>query len=269
MALAHIHYWSPALGKQCAMYVTLPDDVREPLPVVYQLHGLSDDHSMWQRRTSIERYAERYRLMVVMPDGGRSFYSDSELGRWETHLLDTIDFVDRVLPSIKIGAGRAIGGLSMGGYGAMKLGLKHPDRFASVVAHSGCLDMANDKELRGVPELDRLWPRGVPPGDDCRVLARSFAKLRGRRPALRFDCGVDDFLIGQNRAFHAHLNQLGVAHEYAELPGAHSWEYWDQHVDTALQFHRRAFTAAAAKPAPAGARARAKTARARAPKAAR
>jgi len=244
MALVHVNYWSPALQKQSAMFVTLPDDVREPLPVVYQLHGLSDDHTMWQRRTSIERYAERYRLMVVMPDGGRGFYCDSDTTRGEQHLLDTIDFVDRVFPTRK-DAGRGIGGLSMGGYGAMKLGLRHPERFTSVVAHSGCLDVAGDQELRNVPELSRLFAAGVPPGDDCFALARTFARRRGAKPALRFDCGVEDFLIGENRRFHAHLAKLGVAHEYAEHPGSHSWEYWDQHVDAALQFHCRWFDDAA------------------------
>ena len=252
MALAHIHYWSPALEQQSALYATWPDAARGPLPVVHLLHGLSDDYTIWQRRTSIERYAERHRLMVVMPEGGRSFYCDSALGRWEQHLLDTIDLVDRVLPTIKTAAGRAIGGLSMGGYGAMKMALKHPDRFTSVAAHSSCFDMVGDQELRGVPELQRMFPGGVvPPGDDCFALARALAKRRGRRPALRFDCGTEDFLLRHNRAFHAHLQQLRLAHEYVEHPGAHSWEYWDEHVDAALRFHRRHFDDAAAPIAPA------------------
>lgn len=243
MALAHLHYNSPALNKQCAMFVTVAEQGDEPRPVVYMLHGLSDDYTIWQRRTSIERYAERYGVLVAMLDGGRSFYCDwpGAGGKWEQHILDSIAFVDRTFHTIANGDGRGIGGLSMGGYGAMKIGLKYPDRFASIVSHSGCLDVAGDRALRDIPEVDQLFPKRVPPGDDCFALAKRWKARRGAKPALRFDCGVDDFLIGQNRRFHAHLERIGVVHQYDEYPGAHSWEYWDQHVDTALQFHRRFF----------------------------
>jgi putative tributyrin esterase len=248
MPLAHIDYWCPALRKQCGLLATWPDDAQGPLPTVYQLHGLSDDHTIWQRRTSIERYADRHRLLVVMPDGGRSFYCDSPLGRHEQHLLDTIDFVERTLPSAGTRATRCIGGLSMGGYGAMKLALKHPGRFVSVASHSGCLAVGHDRELLVEPEIALLFGQGVPPDDDCFALAEALARLPGEKPALRFDCGTEDFLLDHNRSFHAHLEQLRMPHQYEEHPGAHSWEYWDRHVDAALAFHRACIDAAAVAP---------------------
>lgn len=245
MALAHVHYWSPALQKQCGMFITLPDGDVGRLPVVWQLHGLSDDYTIWQRRTSIERYAERYRVLVAMPDGGRAFYCDSPLGRWEQHILDSVAFVERTFPVIAAREGRAIGGLSMGGYGAMKIGLKHPDVFCSIAAHSGVIDVGERAALSDVAEKRAIFGRGVPSGDDCFALARTHARRRGPKPALRIDCGSEDFLIEHNRRFHAHLAKLKVAHEYEEHPGAHNWDYWDLHVDAALRFHRRQFDALA------------------------
>lgn len=244
MALAHVHYWSPALHKQSALFITLPDGDEGPLPVVWLLHGLSDDYTIWQRRTSIERYAQRHRVLVAMPDGGRSFYCDSALGAWERHLLDSVAFVDRTFPVIAARHGRGIGGLSMGGYGALKLGLKHPELFASAHSHSGYLDPADPVALADVPEKRLVFGGGVAKGDDCFALARAHARRRGVKPALRLDCGHDDFLLDHNRRFHAHLVKLRVDHVYEEHPGAHSWDYWDAHVDAALAFHRRAFAAA-------------------------
>ena len=72
MTLADFTYWCPALEQQSSLLVTLPQEIRAPLPVVYLLHGLSDNHAGWQRSTNVERYAERHQVMVVMPDGGRS-----------------------------------------------------------------------------------------------------------------------------------------------------------------------------------------------------
>ena len=118
------------------MTVILPDgaDAEGPYPVLYLLHGLSDDHSIWARRTSIDRYVRDLPMIVAMPDGGRSFYCDAVTGpAYETHLMqDVVGFVDRCFNTIAAREGRVIGGLSVGGYGALKLGTKFPEIFASV-----------------------------------------------------------------------------------------------------------------------------------------
>jgi len=243
MALMQVQYFSTALQKQSTLEIVTPDNRETPFQVVYQLHGLSDDQSIWLRRTSIERYAERYGLMIVMLDGARSFYCNlpSGLGNYEQHILDSVRFVDRLFPTVKDPSGRGIGGLSMGGYGAMKLGLKFPEIFGSVAAHSSVLDMA---ALAGddLPEA-RLLTDPLDAGNDCFALA---AQTRDK-PMIRFDCGTEDFLLDHNRRFHAHLNSLGIVHEYEEFPGGHTWEYWDEHIDAALRFHRRNFTQAVSK----------------------
>src|SRR5271157_1614251 len=149
MAFARINYHSRSLQKASSVSVVFPDDPAIPRPwsVFYLLHGLSDDDTIWMRRTSIERYVEGLPLVVVMPDGGRGWYSNAVIGpAYEDDLIkDVVGLIDRTFPVKAERSGRAIGGLSMGGYGAVKLGLKHPDTFASVNSHSGAL---------GFPRLD-------------------------------------------------------------------------------------------------------------------
>src|SRR3954468_18419689 len=143
MAFATINYFSRALVKASSFNIVFPDDPKVPRPwaVFYLLHGLSDDHTIWQRRTSIERCVEGLPMAVVMPDGGRGWYTNAVEGSaYEDDLIkDVVGLVERTFPVKAERAGRAIGGLSMGGYGAVKLGLKHHAMFASVNSHSGAL----------------------------------------------------------------------------------------------------------------------------------
>jgi S-formylglutathione hydrolase FrmB len=247
MALIHFRYWSEPLGKQMAMHVIVPQ-TPGPHPVIYQLHGLSDDHSIWLRRTTIEAHAERIGAMVAMLDGDRSFYTDRAdgTGAWERHILASVALVDATFRTRADRGGRAIGGLSMGGYGAMKLGLKHPGLFGSVVAHSGVLDIRRwCADLRRDPaasptaaaETRAIFGARVKPGEDPFALAVRAKPL----PQLHIDCGHDDFLIEHNRRFHAHLERRGIAHIYREYPGAHTWDYWQARLEESFDFHRAWF----------------------------
>jgi len=243
MSVMRVNFFADALRKATSMTVILParTEVDPPFPVLYLLHGLSDDDTLWTRRTSIERYVAGMPLIVVMPDGGRGFYTDAKQGyAYERHIMeDVIGFVDRFFPTVPERSGRAIGGLSMGGYGAMKLALKHPDFFCSVASHSSVFDIAallQNDERRA--ELSLIF------GDDPAEGGNDLLKLaeeidRDLLPAIRFDCGTEDGLIEHNRRFHQHLHQLGIEHEYEEFPGTHNWDYWDVHVQEALRFHAR------------------------------
>lgn len=247
MAFCELKFRSDALQKATAANIILPEgkDLKPPFAVFYLLHGLSDDHTIWERRTSIERYVEGLPLIVVMPDGERGFYCDAKEGlAFETALIrDLIGYVDTMFPTKATREGRCIGGLSMGGYGAVKLALKYPELFCSAVSHSGALGFARRSFA---PDPDNKWnaewarvlgesPAGGP--DDIFALAENLAA--SQRPAIRFDCGVEDFLIEENRACHTHLKQIGYPHEYEEFPGAHTWAYWDEHVQEAIAFHCR------------------------------
>lgn len=245
MAFATIQYHSRSLQKASAFNILFPDDpaVRPPWSTFYLLHGLSDDHTIWTRRTSIERYVGNLPMVVVMPDGGRGWYANAVEGyKYEDDLIkDVVGLVERTFPVKAQREGRAIGGLSMGGYGAVKLGLKHHEMFASVNSHSGALgvhqrDMPRTREIS--PEFTRIFGEDSQggPEDPFAIIERVD---HGRVPALRIDCGTEDFLLDQNRAFHKLLEESRIPHEYEEFPGGHSWAYWDEHIQEAIAFHAR------------------------------
>lgn len=241
MAVLDAHFFSQALVKEVAFAAILPDRQNQtgPYPVLYLLHGLSDDYTAWLRWTSVERYVRQAPLIVVMPDGDRSFYCDTADGRaYEKAIVqDLIGFVDTHFRTIARREGRSIAGLSMGGYGAMKLALKYPELFRSVTGFSGAYGVFRDWE-KMAPEWQRLiGTKKAARENDCFALSR---QLKGKPvPAIRFDCGVEDFLLDQNRAFAEHLRRLGIPHEYEEFPGGHDWGYWDLRIQEALAFHCR------------------------------
>ncbi len=195
---------------------------------------------MWQRRTSIERYVAGLPLIVVMPDGARSFYCDSEIGgHYETAIArDLVDYVDTIFHTKKKSASRAVCGLSMGGYGAIKFALKFPHLFCCASSHSGALDFAHSECPKRAAQLAEYKTipgenaRGGP--DDLFALAEKIPA--SQRPALRFDCGEDDFLLEENRAFRQHLKAIAYPHEYQEYSGGHNWDYWDTHVRDSIAF---------------------------------
>ncbi len=243
MAFCELRFFSKALEKATRANIVLPENKGSgPFPVLYLLHGLSDDQSGWMRWTSIERYVRELPLIVVMPDGGRGFYCDAEQGfAYESALVrDLIGYVDDMFPTKRSREGRVAAGLSMGGYGAAKLALKFPDLFCGAVSHSGAMCFAHrtmpaDSENSFHREFGRVVgenPIGGP--NDLFALAEHLDPAH--RPALRVDCGTEDFLLDDNRAFHAHLEHLGFPHEYHEFPGAHNWQYWDEHVQGAINF---------------------------------
>jgi len=234
-------YFSHALVKQTQAEILLPDpSIEGPFHVMFLLHGLSDDQSIWMRRTSIERYVEGLPLIVVMPDGGRGWYTDAAEGyAYETAIgRELPELIEKTFPTV---GPWCVTGLSMGGYGAFKLALRFPERFHSAVSHSGAMHCGHWPP-RGddafVAEATRIFgPDSEGGSNDLYALV---GKMRpSKMPFLRFDCGVDDFLIESNRAYHKHLEELEIKHEYEEFPGAHTWEYWDTHVREALEFHRK------------------------------
>lgn len=237
MAFCKVNYFADSLAKCVGMNVIVPRG-KGPFPVLYLLHGLSDDYTMWHRRSSIERYAENLPLIVVMPDGGRSFYcNDPRPGgmAYEDHMVkDVVGTVDNMFPTIANRTGRAIAGLSMGGYGAIMLSMRHPDVFSVACSHSGSLGFVGRMQ-NSRPDIQLLCEHLPRSRYDAHLLARKI-KRSGKKLAIRIDCGTEDFLLQENRSFHAHLAKLGLPHEYHEYPGSHTWEYWDEHIRQTLKF---------------------------------
>lgn len=237
MALARLQYSSAALQKQTAVNLILPAAAAEPMTPWLLLHGLSDDETMWARRTSLERYVEGLNVVVAMPDGGRGFYVDADQGfAYLSALADELPLM--LAKYFHLRDEWAVGGLSMGGYGAVRFGLGRPGRFRSVHAHSAALGFGHNPRYRDTAEFDRILGEPHVGGKDDLFALASALDARNR-PALRIDCGTEDFLLDDNRAFHTHLDGLGFAHEYEEFLGGHDWAYWDQHVQGQLAFHRK------------------------------
>lgn len=251
MALFCIERFSSVLGKMTGLLALVPEDSGiARFPVVYLLHGYTDDHTMWQRFAPIEQWSNDLKMILILPDGGTGWYTDAAHGAapHEQHILETVRFVDCKLPTLADCAQRGVGGLSMGGYGAIKLGLKHPRVFGSVSAHSSAADVERLKNDPTVAPLQAKVMRSVfgdrvAPAEDLFALAA----LPGLRPAMRIDCGSDDFLIADNRRLHARFTECGVKHDYVESAGKHDWAYWRAHVGESLTFHRCCFDAAQAK----------------------
>lgn len=244
MAFATINYHSRSLQKASSFNIVFPDDpdMRRPWAAFYLLHGLSDDHTIWMRRTSIERYVAGWPLVVVMPDGGRGWYTNAVAGlAYEDDLVkDVMGLVENTFPVKAERSGRAIGGLSMGGFGAIKVGLKHAETFASVNSHSGALGVLVDAKLQQELNPEFEWVFGKSPAGGAEDPSALLERMdHGRVPALLIDCGTDDFLLEQNRAFRRRLESLHIPHEYHEYQGGHDWSYWDQQVQAAITFHAR------------------------------
>jgi len=233
--VATIQFHSHSLGRHTTYTAILPEPQRHgdgPFPVLYQLHGASDDHSAWLVRSRLVDHVAPYPLIVILPDGGLSWWRNAgPRDKYEDFV--TADLVRHVAATFRVRPGRAaIGGLSMGGYGCVRLGLKHPSLFGSIWGHSSSLPTAQQMKQWGIPETEIA-------SDDVYAVAQRLLATGPRLslPKLTFDCGVDDFLLAENRGFHAHLQALDFPHTYTEHPGAHTWEYWDRHVREALRQH--------------------------------
>ena len=246
MSLCHVHWFSNVLQKHVGMNVILPDAGKPPFATYYLLHGLTDDYTGWVRRSRIEPYVRDLPLIVVMPDGFRGFYTDNAEGPAYGKYIaeELVDFVERNFPTKHSRTGRCIGGLSMGGYGALRLAFAYPHRYASANSHSGALLYGNRNQVRDPSPLSAPEQRQIfgtePEGSAHDLLALAArAKELGTMPRLMLDCGTQDHLIGDSRAIHEGLQRLGIPHEYAEHPGANDWDYWDLHVREAIAFHTK------------------------------
>lgn len=246
MALLELRFPSQILGREVGMNLLVPDTGNGPFPTLYLLHGMYDDYTGWLRRSKIEIYVRDLPMVVVMPDGQRSFYANANNGpRFHDHIVhEVISQTERLLPVKKTRAGRAVGGLSMGGYGAIRLALTHPDEFVSAHSHSGALMRGTyGWREKGNVEFQAILgknPAGSP--HDLVALAKhALAHYDGPMPRILIDCGTEDELcIGDNREFHQALTALKINHEYREFPGIHDWYYWDEHIREAIDFHAAA-----------------------------
>lgn len=251
MILTELNFFSEILGLHTRMNVMLPqqevsEKTRPNYRTLYLLHGHSDDYTAWQRWTSIERYVEGLNMAVIMPDAQVSFYTDMvHGGRYWTFISEEVPaLVRNLFPLSTDRADNFVAGLSMGGYGAFKLALAHPERFAAAASLSGAVDIRQIVNEEGV-DRDEVWLAGMRNifgdnlGDvagsdhDLMTLARRAANAE-EKPRLYQCCGTEDFLYQNNLGFRDFLHTLPLDLTYEEGPGDHNWAYWDKMIQNVL-----------------------------------
>ena len=249
MAVLRTDFYSDVLQLGTSMTVILPEPAATqigteavqrpgPPPVLYLLHGLSDDDTMWLRQTSIHRYAAELGLAVVMPQVHRSFYADlpGTEGRYWTFLSQELPrVVDAFFRVSQRREDTFVAGLSMGGYGALKWALSQPERFAAAASLSGAVDLQALADLGERRDLiDRiLGGRSVAEVGDVLLLAD--AADPATAPDLFIACGTEDVpLIDHNRRLIERLERRGLRPRVDLGPGEHEWGYWDRTIQDVL-----------------------------------
>ncbi len=246
MAHINLNIYSESLGMQTSVEVIIPQkNTKGEIGInnkkqsgkykcLYLLHGLSDDETVWQRRTSIERYATNFGIAVVMPNAAKSFYSDTRGGmKFYTYIAkelpEIIEDMFNVSPKRE---DRFIGGQSMGGYGAMKIALREENRYAAAFALSPVADIHR-------PNFSGLvWANlGDPVPDDADLFCLATAhNLDEIKPRIYMTIGTEDAMHGDNVRLNQHFSALDYDFTYVETPGNHDWSLWDNTVQTAIKW---------------------------------
>lgn len=224
----------------------------ERFPVIYLLHGLTGNYKNWVDKTDVEQFGVGYDFVIVTPDGNNGWYTDSvgaPNDKFESYIVkELIPEIERDFRVVADRGHRMIAGLSMGGYGSIKFGLKYPDMFSMVGSFSGALGAASFTEKNAGVNIGRAIDQIYgPEGSETRSSNDIFKIVRDAAPdrvkAMPFiyqSCGTEDFLIGNNRDFLALMNEKKVAHEYREHPGVHDWVFWNDQVREFLAVAERA-----------------------------
>lgn len=238
---------SDSLKMTTRLNIIFPDHSNDVDPVIkgepkvlYLLHGLTGNADEWTRFSKIEYYAKKYNFVIIMPEVNRSFYCNTKFG------LNYFDYVAYELPKIvnkmfKLNATREntfIAGESMGGYGAVKIGLSCPNSFNAIASLSGVLDYEEFKTM----VLSNKWPEMSP--EEIKILDDEITPInlakeiikKDTHPRLIHMCGKQDFLLEENRKFDKVLNDLGYKHLYIEKDGDHEWPYWDKAIQYAFMY---------------------------------
>ncbi len=241
---------SAALGQRADLLLFVPAQAAslQDLPLVLLLHGVYGSHWAWAFKGGAHLTAQRLidageipPLILAMPsDGlwgdGSGFvaHAGQDFERW---IIDEVPAAARLACSAcSLASPLCIAGLSMGGFGALRLAGRHPRRWVAAAGHSSVTEAAQLDPL--MAETRAGWAASPA---DTHVIA-SLRDADGPLPALRFDCGRDDLFIAANRQLHADLQAAGIAHEYAEHDGGHDWAYWAKHLEDTLRFFGQALT---------------------------
>lgn len=250
MAVIQCQFYSEAISLSMGINVIIPQNAAiqasgsSKLPVLYLLHGLSADHTDWIRHSFIERYAEDKGIVVVMPSVGRSYYTDMKYGSpYFTFLSDELPkIVSALFPVSERREDTFVAGMSMGGYGALKLALSFPQRYAAAASLSGGLDIvsrmngANNFQPNELIAIFGDVSELKGSSNDLFYLLETLKTYDGDMPMLYQSCGTEDFLYDNNQTFRKYALDLGIEVTYDEGPGEHDWDYWDPQIQRVLDW---------------------------------
>jgi len=222
-------------------------------PVVYLLHGLTGHFDNWTDKSKLTEYAAKYNYIIVTPEGNNGWYTDSATvpnDRYESYIVqELIPEVDKKFRTQADRNHRAIAGLSMGGYGSVKFGVKNPELFALVGSFSGAFGAASltEKEVgtKGAGAESILGVYGAADSetrkqnDLFKIIREMSAEKIKSLPFIYIDCGTEDFLFQSNRDFVNLLVEKKVKHEFRQLPGAHDWKFWDAQIQEFLELSEK------------------------------
>ena len=236
---------SRLMGREVPFRVLLPGSYdtagERRYPVVYLLHGLFGSFENWADKTRLVDHSARHEMIIVMPEGGNGWYTDSAAdpsAKYESYIVkELLPEIDKRFRTIVDRRGRMIAGLSMGGYGAIKFGLKFPEFFNLAGSFSGALGAASFTEAgRGAigKSIDGIFGAvgsETRKSNDIFRIVREMPDERVKTlPFLYLDCGTEDFLFQNNRDFADLLLKKRIPHEFRQLPGGHTWTYWDSQL---------------------------------------
>lgn len=243
-----ITVFSPKMNKTVKSVVIVPKHYckSKHYPVLYLLHGYSDNYSKWIKAVpSIKALSTEHQMIIVCPDGGySSWYFDSPVDstlQYETFITkDLVSFIDAKYTTIKDRNARAITGLSMGGHGALYLAIRNKDVFAHAGSMSGGVDLRTSTKKYDIAKRIGSF-EAAPEEWDNRSVVNMVGSLKNNELDLIIDCGVSDFFYQINAALHRRLMVLNIDHDYIERPGVHNWQYWANSIQYQSMFFDKCF----------------------------
>ncbi len=249
---------SKLMGRDLSYRIILPVGYSETsnaatrYPVVYLLHGLTGNYANWTDRTKLADHAAGLGMIIVTPEGENGWYTDgtNAADKYESYIVrELIPEVDTRFRTKSDRKHRVIAGLSMGGYGALKFGMKYPEMFSLAGSFSGALGAAtfpdlgrSDAALKSLTTIFGPMDSEIRRSNDIfRLVKEITAERQKALPFLYIDCGTEDFLFSNNREFIDLLLEKRVPHEFRQRPGGHTWTYWDKQVQEFLRVANRHF----------------------------
>lgn len=259
MSLLQVNTYAMALSRITTFHVLLPNDLPpemkkdnphydRPVKTLYLLHGFSANHMDWMLGSQIQELSGKYNLAVVMPSGENSFYLNGKgTGRaYETYTaVELVNYCRNTFGLSDKKEDTFIGGLSMGGFGALHTALKYPETFGKVFALSSALIVNEIKKMKPgsknvmadydyyfqtFGELDKLDHSENNP----EYVVEERLKKGDTIQPVYMACGTEDFLINENHEFRDFLIGHGVALTYKESTGVHDWKFWNEYLEPAI-----------------------------------